>query len=105
MICLDLSVDGRFLVAVGLNSHSQQLIILWNITTLLEGDKVNMSPTNHMHHLEYGLTIMDRMHKFMGLPTFDGCLHWKGNPSSESTTCVLYSAQLHTALSVRHPKA
>ena len=44
VICLDLSVDGCFLVAVGLNSHSKQLIVLWNITTLLEGDKVNTAP-------------------------------------------------------------
>jgi len=38
--CLDLSPDGRFLVAVGLNSHSKQLIILWNVTGLIDGQKV-----------------------------------------------------------------
>ncbi len=38
--CLDLSPDGRFLVAVGLNSHSKQLVILWNITGLIDGQKV-----------------------------------------------------------------
>ena len=38
--CLDLSPDGRFLVAVGLNSHSKQLVILWNVTGLVDGQKV-----------------------------------------------------------------
>ena len=38
--CLDLSPDGRFLVAVGLNSHSKQLMILWNVTGLVDGHKV-----------------------------------------------------------------
>ncbi len=38
--CLDLSLDGRFLVAVGLNSHSKQLVILWNVTGLVDGQKV-----------------------------------------------------------------
>ena len=43
--CLDLSPDGRFLVAVGLNSHSKQLIILWNVTGLVDGQKVTQHRT------------------------------------------------------------
>lgn len=40
--CLDVSPDGRFLVAVGLNSHSKQLVILWSIAGLVDGQKVIM---------------------------------------------------------------
>ena len=40
--CLDVSPDGRFLVAVGLNSHSKQLVILWSIAGLVDGRKVNI---------------------------------------------------------------
>ena len=38
--CLDVSPDGRFLVAVGLNKHSKQLVILWSIAGLTDGHKV-----------------------------------------------------------------
>ncbi|DBA73164.1 TPA: hypothetical protein ACH3X2_010098 [Trebouxia sp. C0005] len=40
--CLDLSPDGRFLVAVGLNNHSKQLVILWNVTGLVDGQKAQV---------------------------------------------------------------
>lgn len=40
--CLDVSPDGRFLVAVGLNNHSKQLVILWSIAGLVDGHKVIM---------------------------------------------------------------
>ena len=42
--CLDISPDGRSLVAVGLNSYSKQLVILWSIAGLCDGHKVN-TPT------------------------------------------------------------
>ena len=46
--CLDVSPDGRFLVAVGLNSHSKQLVILWNIAGLVDGHKVTFAqPSIH----------------------------------------------------------
>ena len=41
--CLDISPDGRFLVAVGLNNHSKQLLILWSIAGLVDGQKVIMA--------------------------------------------------------------
>lgn len=40
--CLDVSPDGRFLAAVGLNNHSKQLVILWSIAGLVDGQKVTM---------------------------------------------------------------
>ena len=40
--CLDVSPDGSFLVAVGLNNHSKQLVILWSIAGLVDGHKVTM---------------------------------------------------------------
>ena len=43
--CLDISPDGRCLAAVGLNSHSKQLVILWSIAGLCDGHKVNMPTT------------------------------------------------------------
>ena len=41
LACLDVSADGQCLVGVGLDSHSRQLIILWDIAQLLHGGKVH----------------------------------------------------------------
>lgn len=40
--CLDVSADGRFLVAVGLNNQSKQLVILWSIAGLFDGHKAQV---------------------------------------------------------------
>jgi hypothetical protein len=40
MLCLDVSQDGRALVAVGLDASSRQLIVLWDISQLRYGGRV-----------------------------------------------------------------
>lgn len=50
MTALDISEDGRSLVAVGMDAHSKQLIVLWDITSVREHKKspiVVKSTTEH----------------------------------------------------------
>lgn len=50
MTALDMSEDGRFLVAVGLDAHSKQLIVVWDVSGVRENKKsilVVKSVTEH----------------------------------------------------------
>ncbi|KAK9823925.1 hypothetical protein WJX72_006401 [[Myrmecia] bisecta] len=42
MICLDVSPDGRSLLAVGLDTHAKQQIVLWDISKVPAGQKARV---------------------------------------------------------------
>lgn len=44
MVGVDISQDGRALIGVGLDAHSRQLMVLWDISQLRFGGKVGALP-------------------------------------------------------------
>lgn len=40
-MCLDISSDGRALLAVGQDAHAKQLMAVWDISALKKGHKVS----------------------------------------------------------------
>lgn len=39
MKCLSFSNDGRYLASVGKDAHQKELIIVWDISRVLQGEK------------------------------------------------------------------
>jgi hypothetical protein len=50
MMALDVSADGRALLGVGLDVHSKQLVVLWDISDLRGGAKVSAAPASRPRH-------------------------------------------------------
>ena len=42
LVCLDIAPDGQWVVAVGLDGHSKQLMVLWRLGDLAQEGQVRL---------------------------------------------------------------